>query len=77
MALVLVGVNAAEEDRVLVGFNEINVSSDEEPGDMEPGLADLDDPVRCGGSRRSRLVAVGFVVVAGRPSVLATRRASG
>ena len=43
------GALVVEDDEVLVGLDQINALAGQEPGDVEPGLADLDDAV--GGDR--------------------------
>ena len=43
------GSLVVEDEQVLVGLNQIDALPGEEPGDMEPGLADLNDSI--GGDR--------------------------
>ena len=43
------GALVVEDEQVLVGLNQIDALPGEEPGDMEPGLADLNDSI--GGDR--------------------------
>ena len=47
------GALVVEDEQVLVGLDQINALAGEVPGDVEPGLADLDDSVD--GDRRGML----------------------
>ena len=62
------GALVVEDEEMLVGFDEIGALTGEEPGDVEPGLADLDDAIGCDGgvvdpvpANRSLLVFVASV----------------
>jgi len=46
-----------EDDQVLVGLDQINALAGQVPGDMEPGLADLDDTVGSDGGAADAIPA--------------------